>query len=130
VLNLRVTDKKYHSPPSSAKVKNVWSCTSTSHSPSWCGAFTLMKIHIMGFWVVKPHCDVVGYWCFEGPCCLHLQVKVEAARSSEKLLPCHIIKRCHNPEDHDFNTQWIWLAIFYEIILCMDKSIFLCLFQK
>jgi len=27
-----------HVPPSSAKVKNVWSCTSTTNTPSWHGA--------------------------------------------------------------------------------------------
>jgi hypothetical protein len=31
------------------------------------------------FWVVMPCNVVVGYQCFRGPCCLHLQgeVKVE-----------------------------------------------------
>jgi len=27
-----------HPPPSSTKVKNAWSYTSTSHMSSWCGA--------------------------------------------------------------------------------------------
>jgi len=24
-------------------------------------------------WVMVPCCDTVGYKCFRGPCCLHLQ---------------------------------------------------------
>jgi len=32
-----------------------------------------VKIHVMVFWVVMLYSDVVGYQCFRGPCCLHLQ---------------------------------------------------------
>jgi len=31
----------------------------------------VVKFHVEVFWVVMP-CNVVGYQCFRGPCCLHL----------------------------------------------------------
>jgi hypothetical protein len=36
--------------------------------------FTVMKFQVAIFWVVTLCSDVVGYQCFGGPCCLHLQV--------------------------------------------------------
>jgi hypothetical protein len=40
-------------------------------------------------WVVMPCSVVVGYHCFRGPCCLHLQdftLKMEAVWTSEILV--------------------------------------------
>jgi hypothetical protein len=36
------------------------------------GVFTAVRIEVKVFWVVTP-CGVVGYQCFRGVCCLHLQ---------------------------------------------------------
>jgi len=33
----------------------------------------LVKIHVMFFWVVMLHSNMVGYQCFRGPYYLHLQ---------------------------------------------------------
>jgi hypothetical protein len=33
----------------------------------------ILTILIVIFWVMKPCNDVVGYRCFRGSCCLHLQ---------------------------------------------------------
>jgi hypothetical protein len=57
------------------------------------------------FWVVTQCIDVVGYQCFRGSCCLHLQgeVKIEAAWSSEMSGSYCSYTQCRNPEDHDFN---------------------------
>jgi len=30
-------------------------------------------IVVVVFWIVMPWSYVVGYWCFRGLCCLHLQ---------------------------------------------------------
>jgi hypothetical protein len=71
--------------------------------------------------------DVVGYQCFGGPCCLHLQgdinyarrrayiytwsafihftLKMKAAKSSEMLVSYHSTIRRHNPEDLDLNPH-------------------------
>jgi hypothetical protein len=35
--------------------------------------FRVMEIHAMDFWVMTPYSDVVGYKCFRGLHCLHLQ---------------------------------------------------------
>jgi len=35
-----------------------------------------MRIQVAVFWVVTPCSVVVGYRCFGGPCCLHLQGEV------------------------------------------------------
>jgi hypothetical protein len=39
----------------------------------------VMKIQDVVFWVVMPCSDVVGYQCFGGPCCLHLQGEVNVS---------------------------------------------------
>jgi len=35
--------------------------------------FTAVKIQVEFFWVIMPCSVVVGYQCFRGPCCCHLQ---------------------------------------------------------
>jgi hypothetical protein len=59
-----------------------------------------MKTQIVIFRILKSRSDMVGYQCFGGPYCLHLQgeVEMEAARSSETLVSYHITTWRHNPE--------------------------------
>jgi len=35
--------------------------------------FTVIKIHVVVFWVMTPSSDVVGYQCSGGQHCFHLQ---------------------------------------------------------
>jgi len=37
--------------------------------------FMAMKIQVVFFWVVALCSNVVGYWHFGGPCCLHVWQK-------------------------------------------------------
>jgi hypothetical protein len=70
-----------------------------------CGKFTESiikpgkKIHVKVFWVVKPCSGGVGYQCFGGPCCIHLQGEV---KTGSKVPNCNTTWH-HNPEDSDLN---------------------------
>jgi len=57
----------------------------------------------MIFYVVMPYSVVEGYQRFGRPCCLHLQGegKLEAARTSETLVPYSNTTGRHNPEQLD-----------------------------
>jgi hypothetical protein len=46
---------------------------------------TEMKIHVTVYWILTQCSEVVGYQCFGGPCCMHLQgvVKMKATRPYE-----------------------------------------------
>jgi len=48
----------------------------------------VVKNQIEVFWIATPR-TIVGYQCFGGLCCLHLQCKVTSPWRW----------RCHNPED-------------------------------
>jgi len=48
---------------------------------------------------------VVGYQSFEHLDASIFTLKMEAARSSEMQVSCHITIWCHNSEDHDLNLQ-------------------------
>jgi hypothetical protein len=50
----------------------------SSFEISRCEVFTAVKIHVQVFWVVTL-CSVVGYHCFGGPYCLHLEGEVLGA---------------------------------------------------
>jgi hypothetical protein len=62
--------------------------------------FIVMKVQVIFFCIVIPCSDVVGYQCFGGQCCFHLQgeEKMEAAQPS-KTLVSYITTWCHIPED-------------------------------
>jgi len=49
-----------------------------------------IEIQVEVFWLVTPYSVVVGYQCFEDPCCLHLQ--------SETLVSYYNPTRRHNTE--------------------------------
>jgi hypothetical protein len=57
--------------------------------------FTAVKIQVEFLWVVTPCSVVVGYFT----------LKMEAARSSETLVPYHNITGRHNPEDLDMKIN-------------------------
>jgi hypothetical protein len=54
------------------------------------------------FWVVMPCSDVVGYWCFRGPYCLHLQGEVNGDGKKGHIYRlgnhCNATQG-HNPQD-------------------------------
>jgi hypothetical protein len=67
--------------------------------------FMSVKMHVVVFWVMIRGGDV-GYQCFGGVCCLHIQgeVKMQAAWPS-KMVSCHITTWHHNPADHDITLM-------------------------
>jgi hypothetical protein len=60
-----------------------------------------VKIPVVVFWVVTPCSDEAGYQSFRGLFCLYLHstLKMEASRSSETLVSCHITIQSNNPKD-------------------------------
>jgi len=63
--------------------------------------FTVMKIHVMVFWVITPHSEVVVYQHFTGPHCLYLQDVMQTASPSKTMVSYHNTTWCHNPENHN-----------------------------
>jgi hypothetical protein len=57
------------------------------------------------FWVVSPCSLVEVYQRFRGPCCLHYQGALEAARTSETLANFYQTPRRYNPEDSHLHTR-------------------------
>jgi hypothetical protein len=57
-----------------------------------------VKVQVEAFWVLTTCSVVVGYQCFRGPCCLHLQ-----AWTCEMFVFYHDIIQHQNPEDFDLN---------------------------
>jgi hypothetical protein len=82
---------------------------------------TCNTVQVMAFWVVMLCSVVVGYPRSGGPCCLHLQGDVEAARSSEKWVFYHItmwgqnldLNLCHheNLKSHTHSTRLAMLML-------------------
>jgi uncharacterized membrane protein YgcG len=80
------------------------------------------------FWVVTPCSVVVGYQCFGGPYCFHLQGEV-AVRTSDTLVSYHNTTECHNTEGLDLKLNCISRCIhlfpeLLELILVYFKLIF------
>jgi hypothetical protein len=74
-----------------------------------CQVIGLLHCHVRVevFWVMTPSTVVVGYQCFGGSCCLHVNftLKTEATQPSETLVTYNIATLCHKPEDHGFNLH-------------------------
>jgi hypothetical protein len=64
--------------------------------------FMMVKIQVEVFWVVTPCNVAVGYQCFGGSCCFHLEGEVEAVGSPEMFLSYHVTTYHDNPEDLNF----------------------------
>jgi hypothetical protein len=76
--------------------------------------------------------DVVGYQHFGGPCCLHfhVEVKMDATRSSETLVSYHFIAWCLNPKDHDLNLfeafSGLGICLYLEFGKCSSGQLCQC----
>jgi hypothetical protein len=57
------------------------------------------------FWVVEPCSLVEVYQRFRGVCCLHHQLTMEAARTSETLVNLYQTTRRYNSEDSHLRTH-------------------------
>jgi hypothetical protein len=77
------------------------------HNYAWFEVFMVVKVQGEVFCTVMPCNAVVGYQCFRGPCCLHLQseVKKKATWTSEMLVSYHSTTWHHNPEDLDMKVH-------------------------
>jgi hypothetical protein len=64
--------------------------------------FTLLKIKVEFFWVLRPCSVVVGYQRFRGPC---FTLQLEATGSSETSASYYSIARRNNPEEFDLNLH-------------------------
>jgi hypothetical protein len=78
------------------------------------------------FRVVTPCSVLVGYQCFIGPCCLHLQdeVKMEAAWTSEMPVSHHDFTQHYGPEDLDLKP--FYSVTICSVILLVQKCNFCC----
>jgi hypothetical protein len=57
------------------------------------------------FWIVVPCSVVEVYQRFRGPCCLHHQLMMEAAKTSETLVNFYQTTRHCNLEDSHLHTH-------------------------
>jgi hypothetical protein len=62
--------------------------------------FTAVEIQIMVFCFLTPCCDVVGYHCFGGPCCL-CHPEDGGSKGSETLVSYRKTTRGQSPEDQE-----------------------------
>jgi len=91
----------------------------------------VMKVWVVVFWVMTPCSDVIGYQCSGGPCCLHLQAKVNGAgkgdieMASQSSTPPHSSPSpCFLLAHMDSTPSCILCAYFYAPPQC--QSISLC----
>jgi hypothetical protein len=87
--------------------------------------FEILKVISMKITVVSgvtPYSLVDGYQCFRGSYCFHLQdkrtyffyPKMEAAGSSETLVPIFETAWCHIPKGINLDFQWFVLMILLD----------------
>jgi hypothetical protein len=90
----------------------------------------IFSLYVEIFWVMTPCCDVVGYHCFGGPCCLHLQGEVNDAGKGTDIgrgiplhsfptisitilpnfLPAHMDSiPSYTPFPATFTSSWRWM---------------------
>jgi hypothetical protein len=75
--------------------------------------------------VVTP-CSDLGYRCFGGPSCLHIQgqVEAEAARSFETSVLYHIIIQRHNTKQWDLNLHRRKNLKYRIVYLLLENGVF------
>jgi hypothetical protein len=90
----------------------------------------VVMLHVEVFWVMTLCSVVVGYQCFRGPCCPHLQGQVKAAWTSEMMVSYHNITWGHNPKDLEMKYQLLLQPLPFSIILFFSvlSSAFIVLF--
>jgi hypothetical protein len=76
--------------------------------------FTAVKIEVS--WTLTPCSVLVGYQHFGRSCCLHLQGEVDLAF-------CHITLWCHNPEDHELNSQCDVHIMYHDVIQLVSVGV-------
>jgi hypothetical protein len=83
--------------------------------------FTAMKIHVKFFWVVTLCSVVVGYQCFRGPCCLHLQGEVTGSgKTRHRYRPGYLTTTLHGITTQKNSTRFciVYVSSFHGIKRC------------